>query len=93
MSEGKQVLYVQVLTTLRADNTAYVALSYSFKWSIEEVVREDRWYNWTLPLNVVEEMFGCTFKDGRHPYVQGLLNRDELNRRTKIEEDKGFSIW
>lgn len=93
MNKGKRVIYVQVLTTKRIGNTAYVALSYSFIWSLEEVVRDDKWYNWTLPLNVVEEMFGCKFKDGRHPYVQGLLDRDELDKRVKVEEAKGFSIW
>ena len=84
------VKYVQVLTTCRENNTAYVAESYRFVHHLEEIKRDDKWWNWVLPLNVIEKMFGCKFEDGRHPYVQGLLDAEDLDNLIDMEKAKGW---
>lgn len=67
--------YIEVLSTNRRTNTAYVARSYTFKYYLGEIDREDTWFNTTLPLDEVEKEFGCKFDDGEHPYIRGLVER------------------
>ena len=67
--------YIEVIHTQRSTNTAYVARSYSFKYFLGEIDREDNWFNTTLPLDEIEKEFRCKFDDGDHPYIGGLVDR------------------
>lgn len=75
--------YIQVLETNRESNMAYVARSYPFKLHLNEIKRDDKWYNSVEPLDKVEKFFGCEFKDGIHPYVQALIDWDNWNNEFK----------
>lgn len=54
--------YLSVLSFNRKENTAYVAESYRFKKHLSEVTLEDNWYNWSYPLDVIEELLGVIVK-------------------------------
>ena len=85
-----KVKYIQVLTTNRERNTAYVAESYRFMFHLEEIQREDKWFNSVYPLDVIEYLFRCTFSDGNHPYVQGLVNAQVLDTMTWQRRQEGW---
>jgi hypothetical protein len=65
--------YLQVISTKREINSAYVARSYSFELGLNEVTLEDKWFNTEVELDWVEKKFRCKFDDGDHPYVGGII--------------------
>ena len=65
--------YVCVLETERKVNEAYIARSYLFEKSLNEVTLEDKWFNTVVDLDWLEKKIGRKFEDGNHDYIDATI--------------------
>ena len=72
--------YLEVLSYNRKDNTAYVAESYRFIRDLNEITLEDKWYNWSYPLNVIEKLLGIEVMTPDKLFITFTVSADELDR-------------
>jgi len=71
--------HISVLSYSRRNNTAYVAESYRFTKSLDEVTLDDKWYNWSYPLDVIEEVLETKLKSD-------LIDKTFMINATKLSK-------